>query len=200
MKSTHITWQRGSISRQQREELLKQKAFCLWFTGLSGSGKSTLARAVEKELFEQGYLSYLLDGDNIRHGLNSDLGFTEPDRRENIRRIAELGKLFVDAGIIVLSAFISPFRTERQLARSILHPGAFIEVYVHCPLELCEKRDVKGLYKKARAGEIVDFTGINAPYEAPDNAEIVIDSEKQTEREAAEQIMQYLGDKGYLRL
>lgn len=200
MKSTHITWQRGSISRQQREELLKQKAFCLWFTGLSGSGKSTLARAVEKELYEQGHLSYLLDGDNIRHGLNGDLGFSETDRRENIRRIAELGKLFVDAGLIVLSAFISPFRTERQLARSILDPGAFIEVYVHCPLELCEKRDVKGLYKKARAGEIVDFTGINAPYEAPDNAEIVIDSEKKTEREAAEQIMQYLGDKGYLRL
>jgi len=166
---------------------------------LSGSGKSTLAATVEKELYKRGRLAYILDGDNIRHGLNGDLGFSEAERRENIRRVAELTRLFTDAGLIVLTAFISPFRAERQMARKSLEPGRFIEIYVRCPLEICEQRDVKGLYKKARSREIPDFTGISSPYEAPENPELVIDSGQLTESEAGDIIIQYLKDKGYLQ-
>jgi adenylylsulfate kinase len=200
MKSTNVLWQSGSIGLQQREALLGQKALCLWFTGLSGSGKSTLARAVEKELYERHRLAYVLDGDNVRHGLNGDLDFSEEDRRENIRRIAEVSKLFVDAGLIVLTAFISPFRAERELARGILTPDRFIEIYVQCSLETCEKRDVKGLYKKARNGEIHDFTGISSPYEPPLNPEIRVDSTREPVEESVRIIMNHLREKGYIKL
>jgi adenylyl-sulfate kinase len=167
------------ISRQLRIERLNQKPKLIWFTGLSGSGKSTLANAVEVQLFEAGYSTYLLDGDNIRTGLNKDLGFSKEDRVENIRRIAEVAKLMMDAGLIVVSAFISPFRVERQLIAELVGAENFLEVYVDCPLEVCEERDVKGLYKKARAGVIKNFTGIDSPYEAPISPAVHIYSDKE---------------------
>ncbi|GAB3224251.1 adenylyl-sulfate kinase [Algoriphagus aestuariicola] len=167
------------ISRQLRIERLNQKPKLIWFTGLSGSGKSTLANAVEVQLFEAGYSTYLLDGDNIRTGLNKDLGFSKEDRVENIRRIAEVAKLMMDAGLIVVSAFISPFRVERQLIAELVGAENFLEVYVDCPLEVCEERDVKGLYKKARAGVIKNFTGIDSPYEAPISPAVHIHSDKE---------------------
>ncbi|RTZ14777.1 adenylyl-sulfate kinase [Vibrio aquaticus] len=168
----NIVWHQHSIDKQFRAQLKKQKPAVLWFTGLSGAGKSTVAGALENKLAQQGYHTYLLDGDNVRHGLCNDLGFSEQDRRENIRRIGELSKLMADAGLIVLSAFISPHRAERQLVRDLLPEGEFIEVFVNAPLEVCEKRDPKGLYKKARAGEIPNFTGIDSEYEAPLQPEI----------------------------
>src|SRR5205814_2742917 len=164
----------------------------LWFTGLSGAGKSTIANLVEKKLAATGRHSYLLDGDNVRHGLNKDLGFTEADRVENIRRVAEVAKLMVDAGLIVLTAFISPFRSERAMARSLLGEGEFVEIYVDTPLEVAEQRDVKGLYRKARRGELANFTGIDSPYEAPENPEIRIDTTTLTPEQAAERIVAHL--------
>ncbi|WP_457755224.1 adenylyl-sulfate kinase, partial [Thermovibrio ammonificans] len=155
---------RGRITRADRERLKGHKSFILWFTGLSGSGKSTLSHKVEEKLYEMGVHTYVLDGDNIRQGLNKDLGFSEEDRRENIRRIGEVAKLFVDAGVAVLTAFISPYRRDREFVRNLVDKGDFIEVYVKCPLEVCEQRDPKGLYKKARAGQIKNFTGIDDPY------------------------------------
>ena len=166
-KSPNITWSESHVSRAEREALLRHRAVTLWFTGLSGSGKSTLARAVEQALVRRGVLAYVLDGDNVRHGLNANLGFSPEDRSENIRRIGEVAKLMNDAGVIVLTAFISPYRSDRAGVREMLPVGQFLEVFVDCPLEVCEGRDVKGLYRQARAGEIAEFTGISAPYEPP---------------------------------
>jgi len=188
-RATNIHWQSITIDKQSRSALKDQKPCVLWFTGLSGSGKSTIANLVEKKLHSMGKHTYLLDGDNIRHGLNRDLGFTDADRVENIRRIAETAKLFVDAGIIVLTAFISPFKSERKLAREILKEGEFIEIFVDTPLKTCEARDPKGLYKKARAGSLKNFTGIDSAYEAPKNPEIIINSEQAGAEESAEGIV-----------
>ncbi|MEX0337010.1 adenylyl-sulfate kinase [Vibrio tubiashii] len=171
-KDENVVWHQHSIDKAFRSQLKKQKPVVLWFTGLSGAGKSTVAGALETRLAQAGFHTYLLDGDNVRHGLCSDLGFSEQDRRENIRRIGELAKLMADAGLIVLSAFISPHRAERQLVREMLPEGEFLEVFVNTSLEVCEQRDPKGLYKKARAGEIANFTGIDSEYEAPINPEI----------------------------
>ena len=192
----NIVWQEISISKTQRASIKGQKPCVLWFTGLSGSGKSTLANAIEKELFKRGFHTYLLDGDNVRHGLNKDLGFDRNSREENIRRIAEVCKLFVDSGLIVLSAFVSPFIQDRQNVRNLLWQGEFIEIFMDTPLEVCEKRDIKGLYKKARNGEIKDFTGISSPYEKPLNAEIHI-KDSNFEKNI-ELILKYLAKGGFL--
>jgi len=178
-RATNVTWHSGQLQRSDREKRNGHRGAVLWFTGLSGSGKSTLAHVLEHALAERGAHSYVLDGDNVRHGLNKDLTFSPEDRKENIRRISEVAKLFTDAGIITLVAFISPYREDRQRARAIVGEG-FFEVYVACDLEVCESRDPKGLYKKARAGEIQDFTGINAPYEAPEHPEIRVDTSTET--------------------
>ncbi len=179
--STNVVWHKTKITKADRVKLNGHKGVCLWFTGLSGSGKSTLANEVESELFKLGVHTYILDGDNIRHGLNSNLDFTDEGRRENIRRIGEVAKLFVDAGIIVLTAFISPFKEDRNKVRTLLNEGEFIEVFVDADLETCEERDPKGLYKKARSGEIKDFTGISSPYEIPGNPEIKVDNGKDSD-------------------
>lgn len=192
MRSANVTWHKGEIDRKKRERLLAQKGVCLWFTGLSGSGKSTLARALEKALYEKGRLCYVLDGDNIRHGLNGDLGFSAEDRQENIRRIGEVAKLFVDAAVITVTAFISPFREDRDTVRQLMPEGGFVEVYVRCSLKECEKRDVKGLYSKARKNEIEAFTGISSPYEAPVSPEITVDTEKMSPEACIKHIMTYL--------
>lgn len=192
MSEQHITWHPSQIGREDRCRLNKHKSCVLWLTGLSGSGKSTLAYEIEKELFNLNCRSYVLDGDNIRHGLNRNLGFSPEDRKENIRRIAETAKLFVDAGIVTVTAFISPYRADRDMARSIFGNGDFIEIYVKCSLGECERRDPKGLYKKAKAGEILEFTGISAPYEPPVRPEIVIESDRQTVSESAAQILDFL--------
>lgn len=190
----NLTWHDTKITKEQRTKLKNQKPCVLWLTGLSGSGKSTLANALEQRLFTMGYHTYLLDGDNVRHGLNKDLGFDENSRIENIRRIGEVCKLFVDSGLIVLCAFISPFCKERQIIRELLDKGEYIEIFVDTPIEICEKRDPKGLYKKARNGEIKNFTGIDSPYEAPKNPEIHIKSENLEEN--IETILKYLLQKG----
>src|SRR5207342_171459 len=174
------------VSRETHARLKGQKPAVLWFTGLSGAGKSTIANLVEKKLAALGRHTFLLDGDNVRHGLNKDLGFTEPDRIENIRRVGEVAKLMTDAGLVVLTAFISPFRAERELVRAMLPEGEFVEIFVDTPLETAEARDVKGLYRKARAGELKNFTGIDSPYEAPENPEIWVDTTAMTPAEAAE--------------
>ena len=177
-KSSNVVWHEATITRVQREQLNGHKSRVLWFTGLSGSGKSTLAHALEEKLYEKGFHTYVLDGDNVRHGLCGDLGFSDRERIENIRRIGEVSRLFVDAGILVLTAFISPFRDDRNKARSLLETGDFLEIYCKCSLEVCEERDVKGLYKRARSGEIKAFTGISSPYEEPVNPELVVDTGK----------------------
>ncbi|PLX94440.1 MAG: adenylyl-sulfate kinase [Desulfuromonas sp.] len=191
-RATNIHWQSIDIDKKSRAELKGQKPRVLWFTGLSGAGKSTIANMVEKKLHSLGKHSYLLDGDNVRHGLNRDLGFTDADRVENIRRVAEVSKLMVDAGLVVLVSFISPFRSERRMARELFESGEFVEVYVNTPIEVCEERDVKGLYKKARSGELKNFTGIDSAYEAPESAEIVVDSSSQPAEEIAEEIVRQL--------
>lgn len=198
VKSKNITWHDGQVSRTSREELLQQQGVTIWFTGLSGSGKSTVAVVAEAALREQGRLTYILDGDNIRQGLNNNLGFSPADRSENIRRIGEVAKLFTDAGVIVLTAFISPYREDRDQVREIMASGDFLEVHVSADVETCEKRDVKGLYKKARAGEIPNFTGISAPYEAPEKPELVMDTGAQSVDESVAQLLGFLQDKGYL--
>lgn len=180
------------VTRAQREALLKQRAKLIWFTGLSGSGKSTLSVHLEAVLHSKGYLTYLLDGDNMRSGLNKDLSFTDEGRVENIRRIGEVSKLFVDAGFVVLSAFISPFRADRELVRKIVGPENHVEVFVDCPLEVCEQRDTKGLYKKARAGQIQNFTGIDSPYEAPENPDIVIRTAEQSVDDSVKTLLAYI--------
>ena len=197
-RSTHITWQAGQVSRPDREKILGQRGATVWLTGLSGSGKSTIAVATEQKLFERGRLAYVLDGDNIRQGLNRNLGFSPEDRTENIRRIGEVAKLFTDAGVLVLTSFISPYRADRDAVRANLAEGDFVEVHVAASLETCEKRDIKGLYAKARAGEIPEFTGISAPYEAPEKPELVLDTNAQTVEESVEQLMGHLEEKGYL--
>ncbi|MGX6443405.1 adenylyl-sulfate kinase [Neobacillus sp. K501] len=196
--SQNITWHHSTISKNDRQILNQHKSCVLWFTGLSGSGKSTLANAVDSALYHEGVQSYVLDGDNIRHGLNKDLRFSPEDRTENIRRIGEVAKLFVESGQIVSTAFISPFLEDRAIVREMFAPGEFIEIYVHCPIQVCENRDPKGLYKKARNGEIPEFTGISSPYEAPKNPEILIDTDKMTIGESVEKIIRFLKDKKIL--
>ena len=188
----NVVWHSSTVNRELRQNLNNHKSAILWITGLSASGKSTLANALEYRLYEIGIHTYLLDGDNIRHGLNKDLGFNQEERRENIRRIAEMAKLFIDAGIVVITAFISPYREDRQMARQLVERGEFIEIYARCPLDVCEKRDPKGLYKKARAGKIPEFTGITAPYEEPKNPEIIIETNKNTIDRSVNQIVMYL--------
>jgi bifunctional enzyme CysN/CysC len=197
-RADNIHWQALDVSRAARAQLKGQRACALWFTGLSGAGKSTIANLVEKRLHALGRHTYVLDGDNVRHGLNRDLGFTDADRAENIRRVAEVARLMVDAGLIVLVSFISPFRAERQLARSLLNPGEFFEVFVDTPLDEAEKRDPKGLYRKARSGELRNFTGIDSPYEAPENPEMRIDTTALSATAAAERIISELDKAGVI--
>jgi adenylylsulfate kinase len=195
-KSENITWHAAEIDRGAREDLMGHRGAVIWFTGLSGSGKSTLANAVERALYARGAHSYLLDGDNVRHGLNRDLGFSPADREENIRRIGEVARLFAEAGIVAMTAFISPYRKDRELARGLNEAGRFIEVFCRCSLEACEDRDPKGLYKKARAGLIPEFTGVSAPYEEPEAAELIVDTDKLTLEESVAAVVAYLESKG----
>jgi len=188
-KSSDVVWHQQSVTTEQKSELKGHQAVLLWYTGLSGSGKSTVANAVEQKLLERGCHSYLLDGDNVRHGLNSDLGFTDEDRVENIRRISEVAKLFVDAGLLVSTAFISPFQKDRDQARALLNDALFLEVFIDTPLAVCESRDPKGLYKKARAGEIANFTGISSAYESPKNAEIHVETANLSVEQCADLII-----------
>jgi adenylylsulfate kinase len=199
VKATNVYWHEGKIKKEDRQRANGHKSACLWFTGLSGSGKSSIAVRVEELLFEKGIKTYILDGDNIRHGLNKNLGFSPEDRTENIRRIGEVSKLFVDAGLIVMTAFISPYRKDRDTVRNLLAEGEFIEIFVDATLETCEERDPKGLYKKARAGEIKDFTGISAPYEQPLSPELIINTtEEQDITKNAMKVVTYLEERGYL--
>jgi len=198
-KATNVVWHEHKVTREEREQLLKQKGAVLWFTGLSGSGKSTIASEVAYKLQSMGRLTYILDGDNIRHGLNKDLGFSPEDRNENIRRISEVANLFADAGVITITAFISPYRKYRNFCRELIGNDRFIEIYAKASLETCEKRDPKGMYKKARAGIIKDFTGIDAPYEEPENPELIIDTDKETVDESAKRVLQKLQEKGYIK-
>ena len=191
-KSFNTLWHESSIKRADREKLHKHKSVVLWFTGLSGSGKSTLAHAIEERLYKNGISTYVLDGDNVRHGLCRDLSFTDSDRVENIRRIGELAKLLTDAGIITLTAFISPFKIDRDEARKRMPHGDFLEIYCQCPIEICEQRDVKGLYKKARAGEIPFFTGIDSPYEAPVGPELVINTNDVSLEDSVQEVLNLL--------
>ena len=197
-KATNIVWHQGNVTRGDREKINGHKACTVWLTGLSGSGKSTIAVDLEKRLWERGIRAYILDGDNIRHGLNKNLGFSPEDRTENIRRIGEVAKLFTEAGVVALTAFISPYRADRDQVRKIMADGDFVEVHVDCPVEVCEQRDVKGLYKKARAGEIKEFTGISAPYEAPEKPELTINTAGQSVEESAKQILAYLEKQGII--
>ncbi len=193
-QATNITWHEGHVTREAREKLLMQKGATLWFTGLSGSGKSTIAFTLEHELVRMGRLAYVLDGDNIRHGMNKNLGFSAADREENIRRIGEVAKLFADAGLVVMASFISPYRKDRDTVR-VLHAAAnvpFIEVHCATPIETCEARDPKGLYKKARAGELKNFTGIDDPYESPEKAEIIIDATGTSPQQATQMLVEHL--------
>jgi adenylylsulfate kinase len=191
-KATNITWHEATVTAEDREKLLNQKGCVIWFTGLSGSGKSTLANAVEHVLHQHHHHTYVLDGDNVRHGLNKNLGFSPEDREENIRRIGEVAKLFADAGTIVMTAFISPYRVDRDQARALMAEDRFVEVFVDCPLEVCEERDTKGLYKKARTGEIKEFTGISAPYESPLNPEVTVNTDALSIEECAQVVVEAL--------
>ena len=197
-KSKNIVWHHATITKEDREKLFSQKGVVIWFTGLSGSGKSTLANEVEAALFERGCHTYILDGDNIRHGLNKDIGFSPKDREENIRRIGEVAHLFAQAGVIVMTAFISPYLADREMARKLNKEGEFIEIYCRCSLEECERRDTKGLYKKARAGEVKEFTGISAPYEEPVQPELILDTDKETLKESAGNVLAYLEKRGII--
>jgi adenylylsulfate kinase len=194
-KATNIVWHQGAVTREDRERLNGHRGCTVWLTGLSGSGKSTIAVELEKRLWERGARGYILDGDNIRHGLNKNLGFSPADRTENIRRIGEVAKLFTEAGIVTLTAFISPYRADRDQVREIMQKGDFIEVHVDCPVEVCEQRDVKGLYKKARAGQIPEFTGVSAPYEEPLEPELTIRTATQDVDASARQILAYLDER-----
>ena len=195
-KATNIVWHEGHVSRQERESLLDQRGVMVWLTGLPSSGKSTIAFTAEHALVARGRLAYVLDGDNIRHGLNKNLGFSADDRGENIRRIGEVGKLFVDCGAVTLTSFVSPCRADRDAVRDLMEDGEFLEVFVDTPVEICEQRDPKGLYAKARAGEIPNFTGISDPYEAPENPELVISTASCTPEEAANAIVEMLQKRG----
>ncbi len=199
-KSKNITWHHGKLSPEEREKLVGQKGAVIWLTGLSGSGKSTVACEVEHALIENGINAYVLDGDNIRHGLNNNLGFSPEDRSENIRRIGEVAKLFCEANVVTLTAFISPYRADRDRVREIVPQGQFFEVFCDAPLDTCEERDPKGLYKKARAGEIPEFTGISAPYEAPENPELVLKTGAEDLELSTRRVLEILEEKGILSL
>jgi adenylylsulfate kinase len=198
IKSSNVVWHQATVTRARREQANGHRSFILWFTGLSGAGKSTLAHAVEERLHQMGCRTYVLDGDNVRHGLCADLGFSEADRIENIRRIGEVAKLMVEAGVIAMTAFISPFRAERQKVRSLMGEGEFIEVYCKCTLEVCESRDVKGLYAKARAGLIKNYTGISSPYEEPEAAEIVIQTDAMSIDDSVDRVIDGLRERGLI--
>ena len=197
-KSSNTVWHHATVTRKRREEKNAHKSVVLWFTGLSGSGKSTLAHAVEEQLHQYGLNTFVLDGDNVRHGLCSDLGFNDEDRKENIRRISEIAKLMLEAGVITLTAFISPFKAERSMARSLMPHGDFIEIHCFCPLTVCEQRDIKGLYKKAREGEIKDFTGISSPYEEPEKPDLKIDTSQLTLEESIQMVISLLRSRNIL--
>ena len=199
MKNTNIIYHAASVTRERRNQLNNHKSVVIWFTGLSGSGKSTLAHSVEEILFSKGCRTYVLDGDNVRHGLTSNLGFSNEDRKENIRRIGEVTKLMMEAGLIILTAFISPFREERIAVRNLISDGDFIEIYCKASLETCEARDLKGLNKRARLGEIKNYTGINSPYEIPDNPELIIDIDKEVLEESVSKIVSFLQKKSIVR-
>lgn len=197
-KGENLTWHIGEVDREARAAAHGHRGAVLWFTGLSGSGKSTIGHRVERMLVQRGVFAYVLDGDNVRHGLNNDLGFSPEDREENIRRIGEVARLFADAGALVISAFISPYRRDRDRVRALMRPGEFVEVFVDTPLEVCEARDPKGLYKKARAGKISNFTGLDAPYEVPRNPEVHLRTENLTIDQAAGRVISYLEDQSIL--
>ena len=197
-RATNVQWHQGAITREDRERLNGHRGFTIWFTGLSAAGKSTLAVATEEALYERGYRTYILDGDNIRHGLNKNLGFSPEDRAENIRSIAEVAKLLRDCGIINMTAFISPYRRERELARQLSDDDRFIEVFVDCPIQVCEQRDPKGMYKKAREGSIKEFTGVSAPYEPPENAEICLRTDQMSVDDCVNVLLDYLGQRGLI--
>ena len=199
MKNKNTIYHAASVTRERRNQLNNHKSVVIWFTGLSGSGKSTLAHSVEEILFSKGCRTYVLDGDNVRHGLTSNLGFSNEDRKENIRRIGEVTKLMMEAGLIILTAFISPFREDRIAVRNLISDGDFIEVYCKASLETCEARDLKGLYKRARLGEIKNYTGINSPYEIPDNPELIIDIDKESLEESVSKIVNFLQTKSIIR-
>jgi len=196
---TNIIWHHATVTRERRNQQNNHKSVVLWFTGFSGSGKSTLAHAIEEQLHQQGCKTFVLDGDNIRHGLSSGLTFSEQDRKENLRRIGEVSKLFVEAGVIVLTAFISPFREDRERVRSLMPHGDFLEVYVDCPIEVCEERDVKGLYRKARAGEVKEFTGISSPYEPPEKPELTVNTEQETLEESVQKVLSLLNERSIIK-
>ena len=197
-KSTNVVWHNATVTRQRREEMNGHGSVILWFTGLSGAGKSSLAHAVEEKLHQINCHTFVFDGDNVRHGLCADLGFSADDRVENIRRVGEMAKLFVEAGVIALTAFISPFRSDRERVRSLVPHSDFLEIYCHCSLEVCEQRDVKGLYKRARAGEIKDFTGISSPYEAPTDPELVVETGTLSMEDSVAQVMDLLRERGII--
>lgn len=197
-ESNNITWHDSEVTKEERQNRNGHKSAVIWFTGLSGSGKSTVSVALEKALFNEGKQTYRLDGDNVRNGLNKNLGFSPEDRTENIRRIGEVAKLMVDAGSITVTAFISPYKQDRDNVRAILEDDEFIEVYTKCSVEECENRDPKGLYKKARSGEIPEFTGISAPYEAPDHPEIILDTEHESINQSVDRVIQYLKQHQYI--
>ncbi|MFC5649811.1 adenylyl-sulfate kinase [Paenibacillus solisilvae] len=196
--SDHVFWQTTKIIKEDRYQLNSHKSCVIWLTGLSASGKSTLSIELEKELYDRRIRSYVLDGDNIRQGLNKNLGFSETDRKENIRRVGEVAKLFADSGLVTITAFISPYQADRDMVRALFAENEFLEIFVKCSLEECERRDPKGLYKKARAGIIPDFTGISAPYEEPDNPNLVIETEHSTSAQSVKKIIDFLMDKGYI--
>jgi adenylylsulfate kinase len=197
-KATNITWHHGKVTPEERAALNGHRGAVLWFTGLSGSGKSTLATTVERELFDRGIHTWVLDGDNVRHGLNSDLGFSPEDRHQNIRRVGEVAKLFADAGLVTMTAFISPYEADRALVREMNPPGRFVEIYCKCGLDICEQRDAKGLYRKAREGAIGDFTGISAPYEVPRNPEVAVDTGNAPVAAGVAAIVAYLEKNGII--
>ena len=196
----NIVWHHATVTRTRRENLNQHKSITLWFTGLSGSGKSTIAHALEEQLHQRGCHTYVFDGDNVRHGLCGDLGFSNEDRKENIRRIGEMTRLFVDAGVIALTAFISPFREERAQVRALFDEGDFVEIYCRCSLAVCEERDVKGMYKRARNGEIAEFTGISSPYEEPVNPEVIIDTDKDSLDNSVEKLLTFLIDRNIISM
>jgi len=198
MTNSNIIWHDSTVTREHRNQQNKHKSIVLWFTGLSGSGKSTLAHAVEEKLYQIGCRTIVLDGDNVRHGLCDDLTFTDSDRTENMRRIGELSKLFIEAGVITLTAFISPFKQDREKVRNLVSHDDFLEVFVDCSIEVCQERDVKGMYKRAMAGEILNFTGISSPYEAHNNAELVIKTDDKTLEESVNEVMKVLFDRGII--
>ena len=195
----NIVWHHATVTRERRNQQNSHKSAVIWFTGLSGSGKSTLAHAVEELLHQKGCKTFVMDGDNVRHGLSADLRFSDEDRKENLRRIGEVSILFIEAGTIVLTAFISPFREDREWVRSLIPHGDFLEVYVDCPIEVCEERDVKGLYRRARAGEVKEFTGISSPYELPEKPELTVNTEQETFEESVQKVINLLNERSIVK-